>query len=63
MKTTIVIRGTCTVADCERVENCKGLCSLHYQRSRTGIPLDAPVRGARWANEPRPNPLRQALAS
>lgn len=52
------IRPTCTVDGCERAENCRSLCSLHYQRSRTGIPLDRPLRAPRWADPPRLSPYR-----
>lgn len=35
---------TCTVDGCNRGYFATGLCSLHYQRKRKGIPLDAPGR-------------------
>ena len=34
----------CSVQDCERPIQAKGLCSTHYQRMRKGTPLDAPMR-------------------
>lgn len=37
----------CTVPDCERQQQAKGLCSTHYQRLRKGVPLDAPMRKSR----------------
>jgi hypothetical protein len=37
----------CSVADCERISQARGLCSAHYQRFRAGKPLDAPMRKRR----------------
>ena len=34
----------CSVRGCRRPERAKGLCSAHYQRKRTGKPLEAPIR-------------------
>lgn len=34
----------CTVPDCGKRERAKGLCSLHYDRQRAGVPLDAPLK-------------------
>ena len=34
----------CEVEGCERPVKAKALCHLHYQRSRNGIALDAPMR-------------------
>ncbi|WP_409371167.1 HNH endonuclease signature motif containing protein [Mycolicibacterium fluoranthenivorans] len=34
----------CSVPDCERKVLAKTMCAAHYQRSRTGQPLDAPLR-------------------
>jgi Recombination endonuclease VII len=33
----------CVQPECPRLARAKGLCSLHYQRSRAGLPLDSPV--------------------
>lgn len=30
----------CVVDGCESVVRCKGLCALHYQRKRVGLPMD-----------------------
>lgn len=32
--------GSCRVNDCERPHWSKGLCDLHYQRQRDGVPMD-----------------------
>lgn len=37
----------CSVADCGRVSQARGLCPAHYQRHRDGKPLDAPMRKRR----------------
>lgn len=33
---------TCTHGTCTRPRKAKGLCSMHYDRQRLGIPMDAP---------------------
>lgn len=35
---------SCSVEGCERPYQAKGYCLLHYQRSRSGRPLNAPIR-------------------
>lgn len=35
----------CTVDRCERPAWARGLCPAHYQRWRTGRPLEGPIRG------------------
>lgn len=36
---------TCSVDGCQRPVYCKGLCSMHYDRIRYGLPMDAsPMR-------------------
>lgn len=35
---------SCAVRDCERPYYAKAYCVLHYQRSRRGMPLDAPIQ-------------------
>ena len=37
-------RKSCTAEGCDRIHVSKGLCSLHYGRSRNGIPFDKPLR-------------------
>lgn len=34
----------CSVHGCEKLVFCKGLCRFHDQRSRIGVPLEAPHR-------------------
>lgn len=38
--------GTCSVDDCKRAISARGLCNLHYDRQRRGIPMEGspPVR-------------------
>jgi hypothetical protein len=43
--------GACTWKGCDRPRLAKGFCSTHYERDRTGKPMDAPIRGKR---EPKP---------
>lgn len=33
----------CSVQSCDREPKCKGMCELHYRRSRSGLPLDSPI--------------------
>lgn len=34
----------CSVESCERKHVARGYCTLHYERSRSGIPFDQPLR-------------------
>src|SRR3972149_5683367 len=38
--------GICTASGCSRPHAAKGLCHVHYQRKRTGIPLDRLFRAS-----------------
>ena len=33
----------CSIENCKRVAERKGLCFAHYQRQRNGIPMDTPI--------------------
>ena len=33
----------CSIENCQRVAERKGLCFAHYQRQRNGIPMDTPI--------------------
>lgn len=34
----------CKEADCTRRAHSRGWCTTHYRRSRSGQPMDAPIR-------------------
>lgn len=38
---------TCLVEDCDRPVRCVGLCAAHYQRSKKGSDLNAPIKKRR----------------
>lgn len=52
---------SCSVTGCTRQARAKGLCSTHYERARTGAPLETPVHEKqRRAGRPmRPNNPRR----
>lgn len=42
----------CSVADCGRLCEAKGLCNTHYRRHQRNRPLDAPIRQQPHSGEP-----------
>lgn len=40
-------QGACTVDGCERPFMAAGMCTLHYGRTRSGLPFNAPVLGSK----------------
>ncbi len=35
---------SCTIDGCDAAHKAKGLCNTHYQRTKTGTPLDQPIK-------------------
>lgn len=47
----VFVMRLCTIEGCGRKHEAKGLCYMHYQRQKRGLPLDMPYR----FHEPKPN--------
>lgn len=63
MPTGIYYRGTpplCSVKDCLRPYLATGLCSLHWQRRKAGVPFDAPLNARLSLRKPpKPKKIRR----
>jgi hypothetical protein len=48
----------CVVTSCDREPLARGLCAAHYQRSRMGVAMDAPIKATGWRNGVNANGYR-----